>query len=37
MIGSGTRAAVRAMQIEYGLPADGYPDTVLLEKLRSGS
>lgn len=37
MIGIGTRTATRAMQVELGLPADSYPDTVLLERLRSGS
>ncbi|MBZ9936516.1 lytic murein transglycosylase [Mesorhizobium sp. BR1-1-16] len=36
MIGSGTRASVRAAQLELGLPADGYPDTTLLQKLRAG-
>ncbi len=36
MIGSGTRAAVRAAQIGYGLPPDGYPDSALLAKLRGG-
>lgn len=34
MIGASTRAAIRAVQIERGLPADGYPDSALLEKLR---
>ncbi len=36
MIGSGTRGAVRAAQIDFGLPPDGYPDTILLQKLRGG-
>ena len=36
MIGAGTRASVRAAQIDYGLPADGYPDSALLQKLRGG-
>lgn len=33
-IGVGTRAAVKAVQIELGLPADSYPDAILLERLR---
>ncbi len=37
MIGAGTRAAVKAMQIELGLPADSYPDMALLQRLRGGS
>lgn len=36
MIGSGTRAAVRAAQLELGLPPDAYPDTALLNALRGG-
>ena len=36
MIGSGTRSAVRAAQLGYGLPPDGYPDSALLAKLRGG-
>ncbi len=36
MIGSGTRAAVRAAQLELGLPPDAYPDTTLLNALRGG-
>jgi len=32
-LGSGTRAAVKAMQVKLGLPADGYPDADLLSKL----
>ncbi|MCX5515558.1 lytic murein transglycosylase [Kaistia algarum] len=35
-IGAGTRAAVKAMQIELGLPADSFPDQALLDRLRSG-
>ena len=34
-IGAGTRAAVKAMQLEYGLPADSYPSPELLAALRS--
>jgi peptidoglycan hydrolase-like protein with peptidoglycan-binding domain len=34
VIGAGTRAAVKAMQIEYGLPADSYPSHELLTRLR---
>jgi lytic murein transglycosylase len=37
MIGAGTRAAVKAMQIELGMPADSYPDAALLQRLRAGS
>ncbi len=33
-IGSGTRAAVKQTQLKLGLPADGYPDAALLDKLR---
>lgn len=33
ILGSGTRAAVRAEQIRLGLPADGWPTARLLEKL----
>ena len=32
-LGSGTRAAVKAIQVKMGLPADGYPDADLLSKL----
>ena len=34
VIGSGTRAAVRAYQRARGLTADGYPSVKLLERLR---
>jgi len=34
VIGQQTRTAVKAMQIKLGLPADSYPTTELLEKLR---
>ncbi len=33
-IGSGTRAAVKQTQLKLGLPADGYPDAALIDKLR---
>lgn len=33
VIGSRTRSALRAFQLEQGLPADGYPDPVTLEAL----
>jgi lytic murein transglycosylase len=33
-IGAGTRAAVKAVQLEFGLPADSYPTPRLLEALR---
>ena len=36
VIGANTRAAVKAMQIKFGLPADSYPDKALLAKLQSG-
>ena len=35
-IRSTTREAIRAMQIKYGLPADGYPSEDLLNQLRNG-
>ena len=34
VLGAGTRAAVKAMQKKYGLPADSYPTAALLRKLR---
>lgn len=34
IIGANTRAAVRAMQLKFGLPADGYPTPDLLRRLR---
>ena len=34
IIGSKTRAAVKAMQIKYGLPADSYPTPRLLRHMR---
>jgi len=34
VLGAATRDAIRAMQIKYGLPADGYPSAELLNRLR---
>ena len=34
VLGAGTRAAVKAMQIKFGLPADSYPTAALLQRLR---
>ncbi len=36
VVGAATRNAIRATQIKYGLPADGYPSAELLNRLRSG-
>jgi lytic murein transglycosylase len=36
IIGANTRAAVKDMQIKFGLPADSYPDRGLLAKLQAG-
>lgn len=36
VIGAATRRAIRTMQIQYGLPADGYPSQALLARLRGG-
>jgi hypothetical protein len=36
VIGANTRAAVREMQKQFGLPADSYPDRELLARLRAG-
>jgi lytic murein transglycosylase len=36
IIGAQTRAAVRATQRKYGLPADSYPTPELLERLKGG-
>ena len=36
VIGALTRAAVKAMQIKFGLPADSYPDEALLARLANG-
>ena len=35
-MGLKTRQAVKAMQIKYGLPADSYPTTELLARMRGG-
>jgi lytic murein transglycosylase len=34
VLGAASRDAIRAMQIKYGLPADGYPSAELLNRLR---
>ena len=36
-LGLKTRQAVRAMQMKYGLPADSYPTTELLSRMRGGT
>ena len=36
IIGSKTRTAVKAMQIKFKMPADSYPTTELIAKLRGG-
>ena len=36
VIGAATRRAIREMQLQYGLPADGYPSHALLRKLQAG-
>lgn len=36
VIGAATRAAIRDMQVKYGLPADSYPSQALLRKLQAG-
>ncbi len=36
VIGANTRAAVKDMQVKFGLPADSYPDKALLAKLQAG-
>ena len=35
-LGIGTRQAIRAMQMKFGLPADSYPTAELLTRLRAG-
>jgi len=35
-MGLRTRQAVKAMQVKYALPADSYPTTELLERMRAG-
>ncbi len=34
VLGAGTRAAVKKMQMKYGFPADSYPTAALLRRLR---
>lgn len=36
IIGAATRRSIRAMQLQYGLPADGYPSHALLRRLQAG-
>jgi lytic murein transglycosylase len=36
-VGSKTRVAIKKAQIKVGLPADSYPTTELIERLRAGS
>ena len=36
VIGASSRDAIRAMHIKFGLPADGYPNAELLDRLRGG-
>ena len=36
VVGAASRNAIRAMQVKYGLPADGYPSAALLGRLRAG-
>jgi lytic murein transglycosylase len=36
-VGSGTRAATKKAQMKVGLPADSYPSTELIERLRGGT
>ncbi len=36
VIGAGTRAAIRDVQVKLGLPADSYPSNALLRKLQAG-
>ena len=35
IIGANTRKAIRALQLQLNWPADGYPNTQLLEQLRA--
>lgn len=37
VLGQQSRAAVKAMQIKYGLPADSWPTSELLARMRGGS
>ncbi|MGD9501159.1 MAG: lytic murein transglycosylase [Methyloceanibacter sp.] len=36
VLGAASRDAIRAMQVKYGLPADGYPTAELLNRLSRG-
>lgn len=36
VIGAGTRAAIRDVQVKLGLPADSYPSQALLRRLQAG-
>jgi peptidoglycan hydrolase-like protein with peptidoglycan-binding domain len=36
VLGQQSRAAVKAMQIKYGLPADSWPTAELLVRMRGG-
>ena len=36
VLGAASRQSVRTVQLEYGLPADGYPTAELLSRLRRG-
>jgi len=36
VIGAASRQAIREMQVQYGLPADGYPTMELLAALQGG-
>jgi peptidoglycan hydrolase-like protein with peptidoglycan-binding domain len=36
VFGASSRDAIRTMQIKFGLPADGYPSSELLDHLRVG-
>jgi hypothetical protein len=36
VLGEQTRAAVRQLQLKYGMPADAYPTPALLSRLRGG-
>ena len=35
-VGISTRAAIKTMQMKFGLPADSYPSPELLARLRAG-
>ena len=37
VLGQQSRAAVKAMQIKYGLPADSWPTAELLARMRGGT